>query len=182
MTARLCAALIGLAAAADAAADEENPFRRAKVGDFATYKLTTTGLAASDGTATRTVTAKDDKEVVIRTVVKAGGKDQPPVPDEKVDLSRPYNPLILPVVGGAPVKLEKVKEGAEKVKAGGREYDTRWTTYKVTGQLNGLDVTGEVKVWLSKDIPLALVKLHATAEVAGKKLETVHELVETGGK
>ena len=181
MTARLCAALLVLAPAAARTADEDNPFRKAKVGDFATYKLTTTGLAASDGTATRTVTAKDDKEVVIRTVVKVAGKEQS-VPDEKVDLTRPFDPLSAPALPGAAVRLERVKEGAEKVKAGGREYDTRWTTYKVTGRLNGLDVNGEVKVWLSKDVPLALVKMHTTADVAGKKLETVHELMETGGK
>ena len=181
MTARLSAALLVLAALPARAGDDENPFRKAKVGDFATYKLTTTGPAASDGTATRTVTAKDDKEVVIRTVVKVAGKEQP-VPDEKIDLTRPYDPLSAQALPGAAVRLEKVKEGAEKVKAGGREYDTRWTTYKVTGQLNGLDVTGEVKVWLSKDVPLALVKMHTTAEVGGKKLETVHELMETGGK
>jgi hypothetical protein len=181
MTARLCVALLVLAPLSAGAGDEENPFRKAKVGDFATYKLTTTGLAASDGTATRLVTAKDDKEVVLKTVVTAGGKAQP-VPDERIDLTRPYNPLIVPVLAGTPVKLEKVKEGAEKVKAGGREYDARWTTYKVSGRLNGLDVSGEVKVWLSKDIPLALVKMHTTAVVGGKKLETVHELVETGGK
>jgi hypothetical protein len=181
VTARLCAALLAVAPLTAGAADDDNPFRKAKVGDFATYKLTTTGVAPSEGTATRTITARDDKEVTIRTVVKANGTELP-VPDEKVDLTRPYDPLIVPVLGGAAVKLEKVKEGAEKLKAGGREYDARWTTYKVSGQLNGLDVTGEVKVWLSKDVPLALVKLQTTAQVAGKKLETVHELMEVGGK
>ena len=182
MKARMYAVLVVVAAPFAAhGADDDNPFRKAKVGDFATYKLTGSGAAASEGMATRTVTAKDDKTVTIRTVVKANGKDVA-VPDEKVDLTRPYDPLIVPVLGGAPVKVEKIKEGTEKVKAGGREYDARWTTYKVIGRLNGLEITGEVKVWLSKDVPLALIKLQTAADVAGKKLETVHELMETGGK
>jgi hypothetical protein len=181
MTARLCAALLVLAPATAGAADDEKPFRKARVGDSATYKLTTTGEVPSDGTATRTVTARTDSTVTIRTVVKVAGA-APQESDEKIDLTRPYDPVGTSVPPGAGVKLEKVKEGAERVKAGGREYDARWTTYKVSGQLNGLDVTGEVKVWLSKDVPLALVKLQTTAQVAGKKLETVHELMEVGGK
>ena len=56
MTARLCAALLVAAPLTARAADDENPFRKARVGDFATYKLTTTGVAPSEGTATRTIT------------------------------------------------------------------------------------------------------------------------------
>jgi hypothetical protein len=181
MTARLCATLLVVAPLTAGAADDDNPFRRVKVGDSATYKLTTTGAVPSDGTATRTVTARSDTEVTVKTVVKiTGGQAQES--EEKIDLTRPYDPLTVPALPGAGVKLEKVKEGTEKVKVGGREYDARWTSYKVSGKLNGLDVTGEVKVWLSRDVPLALVKVQTTAEVAGKKLASVRELIETGGQ
>jgi hypothetical protein len=181
MTARLCATLLVVAPLVAGAADDENPFRRAKVGDSATYKLTTTGAVPSDGTATRTVTARSDTAVTVKTVVKVTGA-QAQESEEKIDLTRPYDPLTVPVLPGAGVRLEKVREGVEKVKAGGREYDARWTSYTVSGQLNGLDVTGEVQVWLSKDVPLALVKVRTTADVAGKKLVSVRELIETGGK
>ena len=72
MKVRLLAALVVAALPlAAAAADEENPYKKVKVGDFATYKMTTKFAGASfEGTMTQTVTAKDDKEVTFKMTVK----------------------------------------------------------------------------------------------------------------
>lgn len=183
MKVRLFAALLAAALPLAArAADEENPYKKVKVGDFATYKMTTKAMDRTvEGTATRTVSGKDDKEVVIKMVIKAMGLELP-APDEKIDLTKPYDPTKAALPPGAEVKMEKLKDGKEKVKAAGKEYDCQWETYKVTGTANGLEIKAEVKVWQSKEIPLQMVKLESTGEVGGTKIESVMELTESGSK
>lgn len=183
MRVRLFAALLAAALPLAArAADEENPYKKVKVGDFATYKVTTKAMGMTvEGTATRTVSAKDDKEVTIKMVIKAMGLELP-TPDEKIDLTKPYDPTKAAVPPGAVVKMEKLKDGKEKIKAAGKEYDCQWETYKVTGKANGLDIKAEVKVWQSKEVPLQMVKLESNGDVGEAKIETVMELSEVGSK
>jgi len=183
MKARLLAALlVALAPVAARAAEEENPYKKVKVGEFATYKMTTKlGATTVDATSTQTVTAKDDKEVTVKMTIKAMGMDFPGQ-EVKIDLTKPYDPTKAGIPPGAQVKVEKLKDGKEKVKAAGKEYDCKWETYNVTGKANGVDIKAEVKVWQSKDLPLQVVKMESTADVAGMKVETTMELTETGSK
>jgi len=174
--------LIAAAPLSARAADEENPFKKVKVGDYATYKVTSKVMGMTfEGTATRTVSAKDDKEATIKMVAKAKGQETP-LPEEKIDLTKPYDPTKGAVPPGAEIKVEKLKDGKEKVKVAGKEYDCKWQTYKLTGKFNGLEVTGETKVWLASDLPLQLVKMESTSEVAGMKIESTMELTESGSK
>ena len=58
--------VLAVAPVAVRAADEENPYKNSKVGDFATYTMTTAVAGITiDGTITQTVTKKDDKEATI---------------------------------------------------------------------------------------------------------------------
>jgi hypothetical protein len=183
MKARLLVALlVALAPVAARAADEENPYKKVKVGDFATYKMTTKiGGQSIEATATQTVTAKDEKEATVKMTIKANGMEVPGQ-EVKIDLTKPYDPTKTGLPPGADVKVEKQKDGKEKLKAAGKEYDCKWESYTVTGKAMGLDIKAEVKVWQSKDLPLQVVKMESTAEVAGMKVETVMELAETGSK
>lgn len=185
MTSRLFAAALvaALAATATRAADDDNPYKNAKVGDFATYKMTVK-LADKDtsGTVTQTIAAKTDKEVTVKVTGKLNGTDIP-AQEQKIDITKPYDPSksgALPP--GAEVTVDKLKEGKEKVKVGDKTYETNWTTYKVTAKVMGLAIEAKTKVWFSKDVPLGMVKMETTAEVAGMKLETSMELTETGNK
>ena len=182
MKARLFAALlVALAPAAANAADDDNPYRTVKVGDFATYKTISKAMGMTvEGSATRTVTAKDDKEATVAIVVKAPGVEKKDA--EKIDLTRHYDPTKGALPPGFQVKMEKAKDGKEKVKVGGKEYDCTWETYTLTGTVNDLKVTGEIKVWQSKDLPLQMVKSEMTAEVAKQKFEIHMELTESGRK
>ena len=178
----LAAVVIALAPLAARAADEENPYKKVKVGDFATYKMVSKFAGGMvEGTATQTVTAKDDKEVTVKMVVKAGGMELPPQ-EQKIDLTKPYDPTKAGLPPGANVKVEKLKDGKEKVKAAGKEYDCKWESFKISGNVNGIDMKGEVKVWQSKDLPLQVVKMESTAEAAGTKIESSMELTESGSK
>ncbi len=182
------AALALMAAALNTrAADEENPYKTAKVGDFATYTLVTKVAGFNvDGTLVQTVTAKSDKEVTVKvtgTVNVGGMKQEIPVQEQKIDLTKPFDPTKganLP--GGADAKVEKGKEGKEKIKLSGKEYDCTWTTYKVKGKAMGQEIDADVKVWTSKDVPSGMAKMTMTAEIAGQKMDMTMELKETGNK
>jgi hypothetical protein len=183
MKLRLLACLLTLAAAPVAiAADEENPYKKVKVGDYATYKLTTKVAGMNlDGTLTQSVTAKSDKEVTIKVAGKVNGMDIPGQ-ELKIDLTKPYDPTKAALPPGTEAKVEKLKDGSEKVKAGSKEYDCKWESYKVKAKSGGQEFEAEAKAWMSKEMPHLLVKMEMTAEVMGMKVEMEMELLEAGSK
>ncbi|MBM3983485.1 MAG: hypothetical protein FJ304_25090 [Planctomycetes bacterium] len=182
-------AVIALAVApvAARAADEENPYKNAKVGDYATYTMTTkVATIAINGSITQTVTEKTDKEATIKvtgTIEFGGNKMDIPAHEQKIDLTMPFDPTKganLP--GGADAKIEKGKEGKEKIKVNGKEYDATWTEYKVKAKVMNQEVDAQVKAWMAKEVPAGMVKMTMTADIAGQKMEMVMELKETGSK
>jgi hypothetical protein len=185
MNLRLLAAALALAAAPVAfAADDENPYKKAKVGDFSTYKMTTKVPGGSvEGTMTQEVTAKDDKEATVRTSGKVSGADIPPN-DVKIDLTKPYDPTKAtgPLPPGANVQVEKLKDGKEKIKVAGKEYDSTWETYKMKITSGGMSFDAEMKVWQSKEVAIPILKMEMTGEVQGMKMEVAMELTETGNR
>ena len=164
------------------AADEENPYKKVKVGDFATYKMTTK-VAGMDleGTLTQTVCAKSDKEVTLKVTGKLNGADIP-AQEQKIDLTKPYDPTKTALPPGTEAKVEKLKDGKEKLKAAGKDYECIWETFKLKAKANDMEFEAEMKAWISKDLPLLLVKMDMTMEVAGMKIEMVMSLTETGSK
>lgn len=183
MTARVLAALCLVLVPFAATAADDNPYKNAKVGDFATYKMDIkVGDFAIAGNMTATVSAKTDKEATVKVTGKVNNMDIPPI-EQKIDLTKPYDPTkVGGLPGGAEAKVEKLKEGKEKVKVGGKEYDATWTTYKVEAKAQGMDITAETKAWMAKDVLLGLVKSETTATVAGMKMVVTMEVTETGSK
>ena len=183
MRARLLAALSVLAVVPFAfAADEENPYKKAKVGDYATYKMTTKIAGMNlEGTVTQTCSAKNDKEATIKVTANINGMEIP-AQEQKIDLTKPYDPTKAAFPDGTDAKIEKVKDGKEKIKVGEKEYETTWETYKIKVKTNGMEIDADMKVWTSKDVLLQMVKMEMTTEVAGMKLEMEMELSESGNK
>ena len=64
----------------------------------------------------------------------------------------------------------------------GKEYECVWTTYKpvVPGKAD-IAVTGEMKVWMSKDVPF-VVKRTLTLKLDTNELGYTTELAEFGSK
>jgi hypothetical protein len=200
MNTRLLAGFLALAIipaaqsapAPKSSAEDETPYKSAKVGDSATYKMTMKVAGTSlDGLITQTVTAKSDKEMAVKTSNKliANGREIPtPDKESTIDLTKPFDPLKSSVFGdnggGAPPPpAEKVKEGKEKLTVAGKEYQATWTTYKV--KLNagaGQPMEAEMKVWTSPKFALYTLKAEMTADVAGMKMEMTMELTEAGTK
>lgn len=190
MKVRLVATLLAMAVVAlpVRAADEENPYKNVKVGDYASYKMTTK-VAGMDiaGTIVQSVTAKSDKEVTIKAGGKVSfmGKDiDIPEQEQKIDLTKPYDPTKIggALPAGTDVKVEKGKEGKEKLKIGGKEYDATWTEYKMKAKAMGQDVETDLKVWMSKDAPMGMVKMTMSGDAAGQKIDMTMEMTETGNK
>ena len=191
MTVRLFAAVLAVCCAplAARAADEENPYKNTKVGDYATYKMSMkVANFTIAGTTTQSVTAKSEKEATVKTTGSfelMGNKQEIPEQEQKIDLTKPFDPTKVGGGGlppGVAVNVEKGKEGKEKIKVGGKEYDCTWTTYTVKGKDNGQDITADVKAWMSKEMPLGMIKMEMTADVAKMKMEMTMELTESGNK
>ena len=97
------------------AADLENPYKNAKVGDTLNYKINVKNVAGTaSSTLKQIITGKTEKEVTIKSVAKVLGKEQPAVV-MKIDLTKDFDP-ILTLMKGA--KAEKLKVGLDKVKVG----------------------------------------------------------------
>jgi len=190
MRTRLIAAALAIAVApfVARAADDENPYKKAKVGEYATYKMTTkVGGIAAEGTLTQTVTAKTDKEATITTSGKISAMGmEVPVPEQKqtIDLTKPFDPTQTTgnLPPGTEVKVEKIKDGTEKLKIGDKTYDTKWETLKMKAKVNTMEFEADMKVWQAKELSIPMVKLEMTSEVGGNKMEVQMELTETGVK
>jgi hypothetical protein len=181
---RVLTILVAFAAApfASFGADDENPYKRAKVGDAATYKITLKIAQINiDGTLTYTVISKDDQKVKLKTTGTVGGGEITPQ-EQEIDLTKPFDPSKVPGNPvGANVKVEKTKDGSEKVKAGAKEYQCKWESFKLTANAMGMDFESTIKVWQSKDLAMPMVKMEMSGEVSGQRIDIQLELTDAPG-
>jgi hypothetical protein len=166
------AVAIALAVTAFAARAQDNPYKAVAVNDFATYKMkVAVGALALDGSTTQIVTAKTDKEAKVKVTATFSGMETPPQ-EHTIDLTKPFDPTRVGALPqGAEAKVEKLKDGKETIRAGKdkegkpRDYECTWTTYKITAKAANQNVDAEVKVWISPDAKLGLVKMELTGKV-----------------
>lgn len=183
MSLQACLAAVALALLplAARAADEENPYRNTKVGDFFAYKLVAKfGNRTFDGSLTEVVTARTDKEVSVKVTGKIGELNLP-LEELKIDLSKPFDPSKLNR-GSADVKVEKGRSGKEKITVLGKEIEATWTNYKLKGKASQIEVDTDVKVWMAKGGPAPILKIEQVQSAAGIKTEMTMELAEAGNK
>jgi hypothetical protein len=164
MRATLSATILACFIVAVHGAEQENPWRTAKVGDWVSHKTTGTGF---EGTSKMTITAKSDKEVTYKiegTFTAAGKTMVAPVQMQTVDLTKPYDAISAANMKANNVKIETVGEGKEKLKVGGKEYETTWKKLKATTIVNEMKMVSEYKMWFCKDVPVnGLVRMDIEA-------------------
>ncbi len=154
-----------LAWASQAQEKTENPFRNAKVGDYVTYKMTVSIMGKdTEATMKETVIAKNDKELTLKSIttptIKGKGESE-----EKIDLTKPYDPIAYFFRNDKQVKCEKTAEGKEKIKVGDKTYECNWIAGKATWSIGDIAVKADLKFWFSKSVPLSgLVALEAKAD------------------
>jgi hypothetical protein len=168
--------LMPLAAGAQ---DKDNPYKKVKVGDYVTYKMTTSFNGATFATDMKqTVTARTDKEVTLKTTSTIFGKDVPGQ-TTTIDLTKPYDVAAAAVAAKQKGKFEKTGEGKEKIKVNGKEYDCNWVSGKLAGEIKGLKIESDVKVWASREAPMSgVVKM----EMKSKTGDVVMELSGSGNE
>jgi hypothetical protein len=182
----LLVALVAVVATLGASAQDaiENPYKSAKVGDYATYAMSMkVGGFEVKGTITNTVKTVTDKEVTLEVTGMMNGMAIP-TQTQKVDITKGFDPTTAGLAknGGKDTKVEKVGDGKEKLTLGGKSYEATWTTYKVATKTPAGDVTADVKAWIGKDIPLGLGKMEMTSLVAGMAMVMKMEQTESGSK
>jgi hypothetical protein len=154
------------------AADDENPWKNAKVGDWVEYKTVGTGFESK---TKMTITAKDDKEVaydIVATFTANGIEMSAPVQKQKIDLTKPVDTAVAANENNKNTKIVVVGEGTEKLKIGDKEYDTKWKKLKSTTTFNNVDSVTENKMWYSKEVPLSgLVRMDTVVGTITSKLE-----------
>ena len=173
----LSAAVLAFCLLPASRADEgDNPYRNAKVGDFAEYKGTVLALGKTiQMTRKMVVIAKNDKEATIQETV--GGKDIPSQTQTvKIDLTKPFDQTAsTSPPKNADVKTEiKVEKGqtTEKIKAAGKEYDCTWIKAKTTFKLGDLTTDSDMKIWISKEVPLSgMVKMEVKSQASTITME-----------
>jgi hypothetical protein len=175
------ALIIGLPIVARAAEDD-NPFKKVKEGDWAKFTMTMViGDFRLAGEFRKTVTAQSDKEVTIKTSMTLNGAESIPS-EEKIDLTKPYDPTKLLGLKENEAKIEKVGDEKVKVKVGAKEYDCTLIKLKTKTNAGGKEITSDVKLWTSKDAPLGgMVKLEVLGE-RGVPANTWLEFKESGSK
>lgn len=183
MTARVLALLAGCVLAPFAPA-ADNPYRAAQEGDYATYKMKVRiGNLELEGTTTQTVVAKTDKEATVKITAVVGGMEAP-AQEQKIDLTKPYDPTKVSgqLPPGTEASVEKTQDGKEKVKVAGKDYEATWTSYTLKAKSQGVELEGVAKVWMSRDVPLGLLKMESTLSVMKMEMKMTLELSETGNK
>jgi len=165
--------LIGLAPSALLAGDD-NPFAKAKVGDWVEYRMTGPGM---EGKTKMTIVAKGDKEVtyeVAATFSVMGQEMVAPIQKMTVDLTKPYDAISAANLKRTGTKIETEAEGAEKLKVGGKEFDTKWSKLKCTTTQNGVTIVSDFKFWFCQDVPVSgLVRMETSTGTFTTKLELI---------
>jgi hypothetical protein len=172
------AVFLALLAASAAPAQEKgtNPYRNAKVGDYAVFKTTLKQMGRTvEGASKQVVAEKTDKEVTARMTTTQMGRTIP-LPDLKIDLTKNYEPYDLATLAqrNPTAKFEKTADGKEKLKVGDRTLDCDWIKGKLTYEVNQMKLESEVTIWMSKAAPLGgMVKMTTRSNVNEMTLELV---------
>jgi hypothetical protein len=156
------------------AQEAEQPLKRAKVGDYAVFKMSGAGV---NGTSKQEVTAVTDKEVTIRFTSTVNGIEQKPT-EQKIDFTKKADPAV-EAANRKKFKIVDTGKGQETLKIDGKDYQCDWRSSMATATQNGMDIVTESKLWMSKDAPVfGLVKTES--KTFGQV--TVVELTEAGSK
>lgn len=151
------------------AAEADNPYKRAKVGDWVSY-VTTTESDAMPGkqttTVKQTVKARDEKEVtlLVEEVNLMVAKGSDPVEnkgsrDVKISLDNPYYPHFdrsIGITDDGNVAVIKVADGKESMTVAGKTLACQWTENSMSMKEKSefMSASGTYKSWFCPEVPL----------------------------
>ncbi len=167
--------------AVEAAKTADNPLKKAQVGEFIKFKMTTESMGTkTEMQMKQTVVAKDDVSVTLRTETTAMGMKMPPQ-DVKIMLNQPYEPY---KQGLTDAVVTPMGEGDETITVGGKPYACHWAKVKVVVSKPSA-IESVTTVWTCPEVPVnGMVKMvtDSTMNAGGNTIQSkmTMDLVETG--
>ncbi len=151
--------------ASAARAEEENPFKKAKVGDWTEYKISNKAAGmAMEGEQKTTVTKVTAEEVTMDVIMKMMGQEMKQ--STTVKLNEKYDPTKMQYKDAT---VKEIGKGDEKVTAGGKTFDAKWVELEVSVKMGAQEMKVKSKVWSSATVPLGgMVKMETDSGAMGK--------------
>ncbi len=177
-TSVLALCVSGLASAPDRTTEPENAYKKAEVGDWATFKLSQeVGGKTNDAILKCCVSAKDNKAVTVAGTLTIDKKVMP-LHDLTIELAKAYD-VTNPLAEEGAEDVVKKDEGREKITIGKNTYDCHGVTITCTRKNRAKNVQGyyEYKIWTCDDVPMGgLVKM-----VKKSSIETITLTLDNSG-
>jgi hypothetical protein len=148
------------------AADQEHPYKKAKVGDWVEYTMKAK-MAGNDMemTTKQTIVKKTETEVTVEVNTNAMGRDMKS--EFSIDLTKKFDPYTAGVKD-AKIEVKELEKGEETVTVNGKSLKTNWVKFETSGTANGMAFNTKGKAWSSPEVPLnGLVK--SETEMMGMK-------------
>ena len=154
----------------------DNPFKKARVGDWVEYVSQSIAFGRATTTQSReTVIKKTETEATVEYVTKVGGKET------KQQIIIPLTQKAATTPAGVTVK--ELGEGTEVLTVAGRQLATTWAERETTITIQGKVVTTRDKEWHSPDVPLGgLVKQESSSAGLGTGLLELKDFAFGAGK
>jgi hypothetical protein len=162
-------ALAALCVCLVAQAEEENPYKKAKVGDWVSYTMNhNMGGMSIDTEMKQTVVNKTDAAVTIEVATKVGGQDMKQT--ITIDLTKKYDIKTAGMPEGVEAEVKELDKGTENVTVAGKTFKTNWVTCEVVMK-KPMPMTVKSKAWVSTDVPLGgMVKTEQDLGQMGKQV------------
>lgn len=133
---------------------EDNPYRRAKVGQWVEYGSEAGGQAFS---SRYTVTAKDEKSVTLKIEAWSGDKALP-TQTQTIPLDQPYDLKEVvrgPATENAKVEVRQLEKTEDTLEVGDNTYACTRTKILSIREVNGRKIESVFTIWTSPDVPLS---------------------------
>lgn len=146
---------------------QENPYKKADVGDWVSYEMKVDiGNQVITTTMKQTLKEKTDKEATVAIEINAMGQNINQT--QKIPLDKPYDPTeMAKQQGGGQAEVEKLEEADDSATVGGKTYKCKRIKMKVKVKQFNLETTSTI--WVSPEVPLSgLVKMET--EIMGRKI------------
>jgi len=164
-------ALILSVLAAAAWTGDENPLKKANVGDWVSYKGTNeAGGMKMDMEMKQTVIKKTDTEITLEIVQKVMGQEVKTT--QTINLTEKYDPRTVSLKDKGDVTMKELEKGEETLTVAGKSLKTTWVSYEMSTTMGGQPMTIKGKAWTCPDVPLSgMVKTVSDMGAAKMTLE-----------
>ncbi|HMP02360.1 MAG TPA: hypothetical protein PKD86_09070 [Gemmatales bacterium] len=133
---------------------DDNPYRKAKVGQWVEYS---SDFGGQTMTMRQTVTAKDEKFVTVKTEMKMGPNAMP-AQEQKISLEEPFDPAKMARnqnIPNAKIETKQLDKSEDKIEVGGKTYTCTRVKIQTNIEVSGQKIESVATIWTNPDVPLS---------------------------